>query len=167
MADKLEEISISSIVNNPDQPRKLFEDKKIKELAESIESEGLIQPIIVSPVESGNFKLISGERRLRAFILLKRIKIPAIIREKSENNFIASLIENIQRKDLTPTEEARAYKRAIDEGVQAKELAKRIGKSESLVSQKLALLKLSPKVIRYLDEGFLAEGHGRQLLRLG
>jgi len=167
MANKFGEIPISSIISNPEQPRKLFENGKIKELAESIKSEGLIQPIIVRSLENGKFWLISGERRLRAFKHLKRIKIPAVIQEKGKDDFITSLIENIQRKDLTPTEEARAYKKLIDRGLQAKELAKKIGKSESLISQKLALLNLSSRVIRYLDKGVLTEGHGRQLLRLG
>lgn len=167
MANKFGEIPISSIISNPEQPRKLFENGKIKELAESIKSEGLIQPIIVRSLENGKFWLISGERRLRAFKHLKRIKIPAVIQEKGKNDFITSLIENIQREDLTPTEEARAYKELIDRGLQAKEVAKKIGKSESLISQKLALLNLSSRVIQYLDEGVLTEGHGRQLLRLG
>jgi len=144
---KIQEIPMESINTNPSQPRRHFDDNSIYELAQSIQESGLIQPIIVR-VGSGGFFLIAGERRYRAFQYLGRKTIPAVVIEASENDSEnLSLIENIQRMDLSAIEEALAYQSLLNnQKITQEELARRIGKSQSSIANKLRLLQLAPEV---------------------
>ncbi len=158
-------IKISKIQTNPLQPRRYFDENSIDELAQSIKNNGLIQPIVVRPILNG-YSLIAGERRLRAFIKLNYEEIPAYIIEVSENqaeNF--ALIENIQRMDLSPIEEALAYQTLIaSQKITQQELANKIGKSQSAVANKLRLLQLDKEVLTAVAERKITERHGRCLL---
>jgi ParB/RepB/Spo0J family partition protein len=162
----MKEIEISKIKTDPDQPRKHFDKEGIKALAESIKKDGLLQPITVTPLEDGDYRLVIGERRLRACKLLgwKIIKCLII---KDKETFILSLVENIHREDLSPIEEAEAYRKLLDSGLTQEELGKRIGKSQSQIAQKLALHNLPPLAQEMLKRKEISEGHGRQLLKFG
>lgn len=147
------------------QPRVHFD---VKDLAESIKRDGLHQPITVCPDEAGGYLLIMGERRLRAHRLLGLPTIKCLITAKqpAEERFIASLVENIQREDLSAIEEAEAYKRLASFGLTQAQIGARVGKTQSLIAQKLALLNLPASVQKLLEVKALTEGHGRQLLWL-
>ena len=161
------EIPIDSIVINPDQPRKTFSDQELEELCSSIREFGVIQPVIVKKAGS-RYMLIAGERRIRASMLAGLEKVPAIIRDADEKDmaFIA-LIENVQRENLNYIEEAAAYKRLMDEyGLTQSEIAKRVGKQQSTISNKIRLLSLPEEIQIALTENQLSERHARALLRL-
>lgn len=164
---RVQNIAISKIQTNPLQPRKYFDEDSLNELTQSIRVNGLIQPIVVRPIEGG-YSLIAGERRLKAFQKLNQETIPALIIEVGENqaeNF--SLIENIQRMDLTPIEEAQAFQTLlISQKITQEELAKQIGKSQSAIANKLRLLQLAPDVREALASKKITERHGRSLLGL-
>lgn len=153
------------IESNPTQPRKTFDKNSILELAQSIKENGLIQPIMVRPSPTG-YALVAGERRFKAFQLLKRDTIPAIVAESSVNDSEnLSLIENIQRMDLSAIEEALAYQSLIEnQNLTQEQLANKIGKSQSAVANKLRLLQLSPEVIEAISDKQITERHGRSLL---
>lgn len=165
--EQIVEIKTDKIRVNPFQPRKVFKEKEIKELAQSIENFGLIQPIIVREIEKG-YELIAGERRLRAAKSLAKSKIPAVIKKLNDQEMAEiALIENLQRKDLNFLEEAKAYQQLLSEfNLTQKELAARVSKSQSTIANKLRLLKLSAKVQKNLLEKDLSERHGRALLKL-
>ena len=161
------EISIDSIVISPDQPRKTFSNQELEELSNSIREFGVIQPVIVKKIGS-QYVLIAGERRVRASQLVGLEKIPAIIRDANEKDmaFIA-LIENVQRENLSYIEEAAAYKKLMDEyGLTQSEIAKRVGKQQSTISNKIRLLSLPEEIQIALTENQLSERHARALLRL-
>ena len=160
-------IAVDKIVPNPYQPRKDFTEQDIRELADSIENFGVIQPIIVSQIEDG-FQLIAGERRLRAAKMAGANNIPAIIKNLSQREIAeVALVENLQRKDLGFIEEAAAYSRMLNEfGLTQEELAKKLGKSQSTIANKLRLLQLPEKVRNKLNSGSFSERHARALLRL-
>ncbi|MFQ3888022.1 ParB/RepB/Spo0J family partition protein [Staphylococcus shinii] len=166
--NNVESIHTERIVPNRYQPRQVFEPNKIKELAESIEEHGLLQPIVVRPIEEDMFEIIAGERRFRALHTLNKTHADVIIRYlDDEETAVVALIENIQRENLSVIEEAEAYKKLLDIGdTTQSELAKSVGKSQSFIANKLRLLKLAPKVIERLREGKITERHARAMLSL-
>ena len=162
------EIPLEFICTNPDQPRKVFEDKELLELCDSIREFGVIQPIIVKRDNKGMYVVIAGERRLRAASLAGLKKIPAIIRDADERDTaLLALVENVQRENLNYIEEASAYKRLMDEyGLTQTEIAKRVGKQQSTISNKIRILALPPDVRKLLAENQLTERHARALLKV-
>ncbi|MES3712331.1 ParB/RepB/Spo0J family partition protein [Staphylococcus ureilyticus] len=166
--NSVESIHTERIVPNRYQPRQVFEPNKIKELAESIDEHGLLQPIVVRPIEEDMFEIIAGERRFRALQSLNKIYADVIIRDLGdEETAVVALIENIQRENLSVVEEAEAYKKLLELGdTTQSELAKSVGKSQSFIANKLRLLKLAPKVIERLREGKVTERHARAMLSL-
>lgn len=167
--DKLQQLPMENIVPNRYQPRTVFDRDKIRELADSIEEHGLLQPITVRPIEEDMYEIIAGERRFRAMKMLNFEEADAIVRYLTDNETAAvALIENIQREDLSSIEEARAYKKLLEmDELTQKDLAQNLGKSQSFIANKLRLLKLSPDVIDALDRGVITERHARSLLSLG
>lgn len=161
----LSEIKISEIDPNIGQPRKSFNEDELLELAESIKIHGVIQPIILTK-RGKRYEIIAGERRWRASKLAGLTKIPAVIREYTDKEIMeVSLIENIQRQDLNPIEEALAFKNLIDEyKMKQDDLAERVSKSRSAITNALRLLKLDDKVKAMLAEGLISTGHARALL---
>lgn len=160
------EVPVDNIRPNPHQPRKEFNEERLRELAQSIEEHGLIQPITVRYIGEKRFELISGERRLRASKLAGIDKLPAYIREVSDDDVISyALIENIQREDLNPIEVAMGYQRLIEEAdfTQA-EVAEQVGKNRSTVANMLRLLNLPPFIQAALRDESLTMGHARALL---
>lgn len=146
----------------------MFDASKIEELAESIDEHGLLQPIVVRPIEEGMYEIIAGERRFRALQSLHKAQADVIIRHMNdEETAVVALIENIQRENLSAVEEAEAYKKLLEIGETTQsELAKSLGKSQSFIANKLRLLKLAPKVITRLREGKISERHARAVLSL-
>ena len=160
-------VNIDSIKSNPFQPRKTFDEDKIKELATSIREHGLIQPIVVR-AQGDSYELIAGERRLKALQMLGKRTIPAIVKEYTDGEMLEiALIENLQREDLNPIEEASAYKQLMDEfGLTQEELSQRIGKSRSVIANSIRLLNLPKEVQDMLKSGDITTGHGRALAGL-
>ena len=159
------EISISEIRTNPYQPRKVFDPEKLAELAESIREHGVFQPILVRKAIEG-YELVAGERRLRAAKLAELQQIPAIVVDFNDTQMMeVSLLENIQREDLSPIEEAEAFKQLVDKvGYTQEELAKRVGKSRTYVTNSLRLLKLPYEVKEMVRKGELSYGQARTIL---
>ena len=162
----VKKINISQIIPNPSQPRKNFIENELKELSLSIKNQGLIQPIIVRPVDDGQYQIIAGERRWRASQLAGLHEIECIIRDVEDVNVLeAALIENIQREDLNVIEEAYAYKGLIElKNITNENLAKKIGKSSSHVSNILRLLELDDEIKNFVISGKLSMGHARALI---
>lgn len=160
-------IPINMIKPNEKQPRKNFDAEKIEQLAESIREHGIVQPVVLKR-EDEIYIIIAGERRWRAAKAAGIKEIPAVIMDITDKEILEiSLIENIQREDLNPIEEAVAYKRLIDEfSLTQEELSKRVGKSRTAVTNCLRLMNLDSRVQEYLIEGILSEGHGRALLAI-
>ncbi|HSA77688.1 MAG TPA: ParB/RepB/Spo0J family partition protein [Nitrospirota bacterium] len=163
----INEIELDKIVPNEYQPRKVFNDEKMKELAASIKEQGVIQPVIVHRTGSG-YQLIAGERRWRASRLAGLKTIPALVKEATKREFLEmALIENIQREDLNPLEAAEAYKRLQDEfKLTQEDLAKRVGKERSTVTNFLRLLGLPKEIKQELAIGALSMGHAKAILSL-
>jgi ParB family transcriptional regulator, chromosome partitioning protein len=164
-------LPIEDVHPSPEQPRHTFDEIKLDELAQSVRSHGVIQPIVVrerSPAEGGGFWLIAGERRWRAAQRAGLHEIPAIVREATPARaFEMALIENVQRDDLNPIEEAEAYRRLSDDhGLTQEQLAERVGKDRTTITNALRLLKLPPPVRGLVSEGALSMGHARALLGL-
>ena len=162
----VKKINISQIIPNPSQPRKNFIENELKELSLSIKNQGLIQPIIVRTVDDGQYQIIAGERRWRASQLAGLHEIECIIRDVEDVNVLeAALIENIQREDLNVIEEAHAYKGLIElKNITNENLAKKIGKSSSHVSNILRLLELDDEIKNFVISGKLSMGHARALI---
>jgi ParB family chromosome partitioning protein len=160
-------ISINKIKPNKDQPRKYFDNEKIMELAESIKQHGLIQPLVVKK-EGEFYSIIAGERRWRAAKLAGVKELPTIIMDLSDEKLLEiSLIENIQREDLNPIEEGKAYQRLLEDfKLTQEDLAIKIGKSRTAIANTIRLLNLDERVQNYIIEGILTEGHGRSILGL-
>ena len=160
-------VRISEVEPNRNQPRKYFDDDKLEELSESIKTFGMLQPILVQK-RDGYYEIIAGERRWRAALKAGLKEIPVIVRDYSNKEILElSLIENIQRENLNPIEEAEAYKRLMDEfGMGQEEMAKRVSKSRSAVANSLRLLKLEDRVRKMLTDGEISMGHARALLPL-
>lgn len=163
----LQEINIAEIKPNQDQPRKRFNDEGLEELAKSIKEQGILQPVIVKRSASG-YELICGERRLRAAERSGLSKVPAIIKDIAQDKLLEwALVENIQREDLNPIEEAQAYLRLVEErGFSQDQLADRLGKNRSTVANTIRLLRLPNEVLNELSEGRIQAGHARALLAL-
>lgn len=162
----VESIKIERIVPNRYQPRQTFNPARIEELAESIQAHGLLQPIVVRPIEENMYEIIAGERRFRALQHLHKSEADVIVRALSdEETAVVALIENIQRENLSAIEEAEAYKKLLAfEGITQSELAKSVGKSQSFIANKLRLLKLEPVVLDAVRDHRITERHGRALV---
>ena len=167
IAAERNEISVELIRPNPKQPRTVFDDEQLRELAASIREIGILQPPVVRRVGS-NYELIMGERRLRAAKLAGLTKIPVIIRETNDNELLReALIENIHRSALNPLEEAAAYNQMLDDfGFTHEELASKLGKSRPVITNTMRLLNLPPSVQKKLTAGVISAGHARALLSL-
>ncbi|EAQ28512.1 chromosome partitioning protein [Erythrobacter sp. NAP1] len=165
-ASPLKVLPIAKIEPLPGNPRKHFDETALDELAASISTRGVIQPIIVRPHGAGRYQLVAGERRWRAAQKARLHEIPALVRELSEREVIAlALIENLQREDLNPVEEARAYQRLSgDEGMTQAEIAKMVEKSRSHVANLQRLLGLPEDVLDLVENGRLSMGHARALI---
>ncbi len=161
-------IEIAKILPNQDQPRKEFSQASIEELAASIKEKGILQPVIVTKKPGGVFMLVCGERRLRAATLCGLTEIPAVIKDLATDDLLEwAIIENVQREDLNPLEEAEAYARLADErALSQDEIAKRMGKNRSTIANTIRLLRLPEEVRIYLAQGRLSAGHARTLLGL-
>jgi ParB family chromosome partitioning protein len=167
-SDQLRDIDIDRILPNSHQPRKNFDEDSLNELANSIRTHGVVQPIVVRPLDDGFFQLVAGERRWRASQRAGLVKIPAVVREAGEQPALEiALVENLQREDLNPMEEAQAYERLIvDFGLTQEEVARRVGKNRTTIANMLRLLKLPPEVQQWLRENQLSTGHAKALLSL-
>ena len=165
--DKIVEISLEEIKKNPYQPRTYFNEEKLNELKESIEINGLLQPIIVKKAVKGYY-IIAGERRYRAFELLGRKEIPAIIKEMTdEEMMVFAVLENLQREDLSALEESESYRNLMDKmSLTQEELAKKLGKSRPYIANSLRLLKLPAEIKNKLEQGVISAAHARTLLSL-
>ena len=159
-------ISISSIEANLQQPRKRFGKNEIEDLASSIKSQGILQPIVVRKKEENSYEIIAGERRWRAAQLVGIHEVPVIIKEMDDEQALqAALIENIQRENLNPVEEAKAYQSILKlKDMSYEKLSKLIGKSTSHISNIIRLLELDIKILEYLEEGKISMGHARTLI---
>lgn len=164
----VQELPLVAIVPNRFQPRKVFSEESIKELADTISEHGLLQPIVVREFEPDHYEIIAGERRFRAMQSLHFEKAPAIVQKMSDEESAAmALIENLQREGLSPIEEAEAYTDLMKlNAMTQQDLAKQLGKSQSFVANKLRLLKLSDSVQAAIMNKELSERHGRELLKL-
>ena len=161
-------LGINEIEPNREQPRKIFNEKALEELAKSIEQNGIIQPLLVRPMSDGSYQLVAGERRWRAARMAGLTEVPVTIREMTdEEASVFALIENLQREDLNPVEEAEGLKSLIETyGFTQEEAAERVGKSRVAVTNTLRLLKLPESVLGLLGNGKLTAGHSRALLSL-
>jgi ParB family chromosome partitioning protein len=166
--EALREIDIDRILPNSHQPRKNFDEDALNELADSIREHGVVQPVVVRPLEDGFFQLIAGERRWRASQRAGLYRIPAVVREAGEHAALeVALIENLQREDLNPIEEAQAYERLIsDFGLTQEDVSRRVGKNRATVANMLRLLRLPAEVQQWLRENRLSTGHAKALLSL-
>ena len=160
------DVPVDSITFNPYQPRRGYDDEKFQELVRSVRLHGILQPIVVRAKGDGNYELVAGERRLRAASEAGLSRIPAIIKEfTNEQSLEVALIENLQREDIGPLEAAGAYRRLIDEfGLTQDDVAFRVGKSRPSIANTLRLLNLPQEIQRSLAAGEITEGHARALL---
>ncbi|WP_314407842.1 ParB/RepB/Spo0J family partition protein, partial [uncultured Gemella sp.] len=165
--DKIVEISLDKIKKNPYQPRTYFNEEKLNELKDSIEKNGLLQPIIVKKAIKGYY-IIAGERRYRAFELLGKKEIPVIIKEMTdEEMMVFAVLENLQREDLSALEESESYKNLMDKmSLTQEELATKLGKSRPYIANSLRLLKLPTEIKINLEQGLISAAHARTLLSL-
>jgi ParB family transcriptional regulator, chromosome partitioning protein len=165
---ELRELDVTQIEPNPDQPRAKFDATALDALAGSIGSVGLLQPLIVRPLEDGRYELVAGERRWRAAQKAGIDRVPAVVRTSPEDERLqAALIENMVREDLNPVEEARACASLVDDlGISKEELARRVGRSRAAISNLIRLLDLPDPVLALLEREELSEGHGRAILQV-
>ena len=161
-------MKISEIEPNRSQPRKEFDEKALSELAESISKHGLLQPLLVRPLPLGGYQIVAGERRYRACRMAGITEVPVIIRELGDTETMEiALIENLQREDLTPIEEALGYKVLIDEhGFSQEDVAQSVGRSRPAIANSLRLLKLPQSILDLVSDGKISAGHARALLTL-
>ena len=165
--EEFKHIRISDIQKNPYQPRKEFSEEKIKELAQSIKENGLIQPIIVRQSPVIGYEILAGERRYRASIAAGLSEVPVIIKKLSDQDMmIHSVIENLQREDLNPIEEAKAYQSLIDKGYTHAEIADKMGKSRPYITNLVRLLTLPDFILTEVETGKLSQAHARLLIQL-
>ncbi|MBO5020218.1 MAG: ParB/RepB/Spo0J family partition protein [Clostridia bacterium] len=159
-------VNLNDIEPNRDQPRKDFDESALSELAESIAEHGLIQPIVVKPITNGRYSIIAGERRWRACRMAELYQVPVIIKDADEQELMElALIENLQREDLNAVEEALGYRSLIDSfGLTQEQVAKRMGKSRTAVTNALRLLNLTDDELQALRTGVISAGHARALL---
>ena len=160
-------ISITDIQKNPYQPRKEFDGEKLDELAQSIKENGVIQPIIVRQSPVIGYEILAGERRYRASLLAGLRSIPAVVKQLSDQEMmVQSIIENLQRENLNPIEEARAYKSLVEKGFTHAEIADKMGKSRPYISNSIRLLSLPEQILSELENGKLSQAHARSLVGL-
>jgi len=161
-------LELSQIQLNPNQPRTQFSEENLQELARSIKSLGIIQPITVRKKDSTDYEIVSGERRYRAAKIAGLAKLPAYIREANDQELLEmALVENIQREDLDPIEIGMSYQRLLEEiGLTQEKLSERVGKKRSTISNYVRLLKLDPIIQSGMRDGFLSMGHGRALINI-
>ena len=161
-------IDLKNIYPNQDQPRRVFDEEKIKILSESIKNYGVLQPIVLKPDDKGKYMIIAGERRYRASKLARKIDIPAVIKDIPMKDIMEiALIENLQREELNPIEEALAYRSLIKNyEVTQEEISEAVGKSRPHITNTLRLLNLPQKIIDMIDQGQITAGHGKALLRV-
>lgn len=166
--ERIIQVEISRLSPDPNQPRRLFDEDKLAELAESIRQFGIMQPLIVMAEDKDHYRIVAGERRYRAAKLAELKQIPCIVRKYNQGELAEiSLIENIQREDLSALEEAEAYRNLLDSfGYTQEALAERLGKSRPHIANTLRLLQLSPQYRNLLQEGRLSAGHARAILSL-
>ena len=174
--NNLQPVRILSLMNlstdrirlNPNQPRKFFDEEKLDDLAQSIRENGIIEPVIVRPVDEDVYELVAGERRFRAAVQAGLRSIPAVARILDDRQTLEiALIENIQREDIKPLECARAYRHLMDEfGLTQEQLADRVGKKRSTIANTLRLLNLPTPILDSLDKDEISEGHARALLSI-
>ena len=164
---KLMEVDLADIVPNEDQPRKNFDKDELNDLSKSIEKYGVIQPLLLKKKDE-KYEIIAGERRYRAAIDTGLSSVPAIVKDVSDEiSSRIAIIENIQRKDLNPVEEAMSYKHLLDsQDLTQKELADEIGKSRQYIGNTIRLLKLDPRVLKLLEEEKISPSHGKNLLSI-
>jgi ParB family chromosome partitioning protein len=165
-AGELRELPVALVKPNPNQPRTQFDQEALDALAASIESSGVIQPLLVRPLHDGSYELVAGERRWRAARQAGLDKVPAVVRDSEQAERLqVALIENMVREDLNPVEEARACAALIEElDVSKEDLARRVGRSRPAVSNLIRLLDLPDELLELLESGELSEGHGKALL---
>jgi ParB family chromosome partitioning protein len=165
---KQSNLKIDDIISNPYQPRKIFDDEQLNDLTNSIKERGIIQPIVVRPSKSQNekFEIIAGERRWLAAKRANLDSVPVVILNvDDEKSLEFAIVENVQRQDLNPIEEAKGYQKLIDEfNYNQEKLSKFIGKSRSYIANSLRLLSLSPDIIDHMEKGNLTAGHARALI---
>ena len=160
-------IQLSEIQKNPYQPRKEFSEEKIQELAQSIKENGLIQPIIVRQSPVIGYEILAGERRYRASLVAGLSEVPVIIKNLSDQDMmIHSIIENLQREDLNPIDEAKAYQSLIDKGFTHAEIAEKMGKSRPYITNLVRLLTLPDFILTEVETGKLSQAHARLLIQL-
>ena len=160
-------ISITDIQKNPYQPRKEFDREKLHELAQSIKENGLIQPIIVRQSPVIGYEILAGERRYRASLLAGLRSIPAVVKQLSDQEMmVQSIIENLQRENLNPIEEARAYESLVEKGFTHAEIADKMGKSRPYISNSIRLLSLPEPILSEVETGKLSQAHARSLVGL-
>ena len=160
-------ISITDIQKNPYQPRKEFDREKLDELAQSIKENGVIQPIIVRQSPVIGYEILAGERRYRASLLAGLRSIPAVVKQLSDQEMmVQSIIENLQRENLNPIEEARAYESLIEKGFTHSEIADKMGKSRPYISNSIRLLSLPEKILSEVENSKLSQAHARSLVGL-
>lgn len=166
--DVLQEIPIDKIDRNPNQPRKAFKDESLKELAESIKTYGVLQPIVLKKTSDDRYIIVAGERRFRASLIAKKLTIPAVIRPfTNEQCQEISLIENLHREDLNAIEAAEGMRELMDsQGLTQEEVAIRLNKSRPYVTNTLRLLQLPPEVTAMVRDGSLSPGHARTLISI-
>lgn len=159
-------LKLMDIEPNREQPRKHFDEDALSELAQSIADHGIIQPLLVRPLADGGYQLVAGERRWRAARLAGLTEVPVVIKELTEDEvMVLSLIENLQREDLNPIEEALGFQRLMDTfAVSQEQAAEKVGKSRPAIANSLRLLKLPAEIIDYVSHGKISAGHGRSLL---
>ena len=161
-------IDLKNIYPNQDQPRRVFDEEKIKILSESIKNYGVLQPIVLKPDDKGKYMIIAGERRYRASKLARKTDIPAVIKDIPMKDIMEiALIENLQREELNPIEEALAYRSLINNyDVTQEEISEAVGKSRPHITNTLRLLNLSKPIMDMIDQGQITAGHGKALLRV-
>lgn len=159
-------LKISELQPNRDQPRREFDEKSLAELADSISQHGILQPLLVRPFLDGGYQIVAGERRYRAARMAGLTEVPVVIRDLSDSETMQlALIENLQREDLTPVEEARGYRQLMDNyGLKQEEVSRVVGKSRPAIANTLRLLELPEDILKLISDGKLSAGHGRTLL---
>ncbi len=164
--ENLNEVNIADIEPDKNQPRKVFDEEKLSELAASIKEHGVITPLIVAPIEDGRYKIIAGERRWRAARKAGLKKLPVVVKDLSKKEAAEiALIENLQREDLNIIEEAKGYESLKKEfSMTQEEIAKRVGKSRPVIANAIRLLALGEEIVNMLENGEISPGHGKVLL---
>lgn len=163
------QVEIGKVIRRAGQPRKTFTEESLRELAESVREHGLLQPILVRPIDNERYEVIAGERRLRAAEIAGLENIPVVVKDMGDREASEiALVENLQREDLNPVEEAMAYRQMIEQYNYTQDvLAQRIGKSRSHVANTLRILNLAEEVIAMIERGELSAGHARAILSVG